>query len=351
MRYGEVVVYVRTVVAVALSVSCALGGTSSAWAQSSSERVVARNLGYSGIEAYQSGLYAVASERLEKAYAVLHVPSLGLWAARALAKQGRLLEAADRYAEVTQLEISSGDEAVQRKAIADAQTELEQTRQQLPGIIIRIRGASPNDAALRIDGRLVSTGLVGEVTPVNPGKHSVELKAGGKTSSQLVEVGLGEKKEVLLDASALTHSSAPAASSKVSGGSSGASASAPSASGHSLPADSSSNHGSWHKPVGFATLGVGAAGVAVGAITGALVLGKQHALDKNPGCADHSCPRSLEGDVSSYNSLRNVSTTAFIAGGVLAATGITLLLTGPKREAQAALSISPASIDLEYRFQ
>lgn len=323
------------VVAVALSLSCALGATSSARAQTSSERVVARNLGYSGIEAYQAGLYAIASERLEKAYGVLHVPSLGLWAARALAKQGRLLEAADRYAEVTQLEISSGDEAVQRKAIADAQVELEQTRAQLPGVIIRIKGGSPSDATLRIDGRLVPLQLVGEVTPLNPGKHSVELKASGKTSSQLVDVGVGEKKEVSFDVG--RPSSSPPSSVPVPA--------AP------APAARTTNHGSWHKPAGFAALGVGAAGVVVGAITGAMVLSKRSTLDKDPGCADRSCPRTLSSDVSSYNTLRVVSTTAFIAGGVLAATGITLLLTSPKRETQTALIVSPVSVDLEYRFQ
>jgi hypothetical protein len=140
------VVGARTVVSIVVALLCAswlLAASKTARAQSaSSERVVARDLGYSGVEAYQAGKYALASERLEKAYAVLRAPSLGLWAARALAKQGRLLAAVDRYAEVIRLEISGGDEAVQRKALVDAQAELEQLRAQLPGVVIVVRGAT-----------------------------------------------------------------------------------------------------------------------------------------------------------------------------------------------------------------
>jgi len=49
--------------------------------------------------------YNLASSRLEKAYVLLNVPSLGLWSARALAKRSLLVEAANRYYEVTSLQL------------------------------------------------------------------------------------------------------------------------------------------------------------------------------------------------------------------------------------------------------
>src|SRR5882724_10278109 len=63
-------------------------------------RAAARKLGTAGVESYQSGQFQVASEKLEKAYRMLQVPSLGLWSARALVKLGHLVEAQERYVKV-----------------------------------------------------------------------------------------------------------------------------------------------------------------------------------------------------------------------------------------------------------
>jgi hypothetical protein len=54
--------------------------------------------------------------------------------------------------------------------------------------------------------------------------------------------------------------------------------------------------------------------------------------------------------VGSYNSFRTISTTAFITGGVLAAAGVTLVLTAPKSETKTALRVSPSSVDLRCWF-
>lgn len=320
-----------------LCVSWLLGATPALAQSASSERVVARDLGYSGVEAYQAGQYALASERLEKAYAVLRAPSLGLWAARALAKQGRMLAAVDRYAEVTRLETSGGDEAVQRKALVDAQTELDQLRAKLPGVVIVVRGAGAAEFSLFIDARQVSSQLAGEVTPLDPGEHHIEVRANGHQLTRALVLAIGEKQQVLFEVPAAARpveSSAPAAASDKS----------------ALPS-SSNDRPSTRRTLGFVTLGVGVAGIATGAFAGALVLSKQSKLDEDPGCADRSCPRTLDSDVSSYNTFRTLSTAAFIAGGVLATAGLTLVLTAPKRDAsQTALRLSPTSLDLEYQF-
>jgi hypothetical protein len=55
------------------------------------------------VNAYLDEDYQLAESRLESAYAVLRVPSLALWSARALEKNGKLIEAARRYLEATKL--------------------------------------------------------------------------------------------------------------------------------------------------------------------------------------------------------------------------------------------------------
>ena len=89
-----------------LAASLLLTTVSRAEPSDSATRDAARSLGLSGIEAYQAGNYELASSRLEKAYALLNVPSIGLWSARALAKRNRPVEAAARYFEVLALPLS-----------------------------------------------------------------------------------------------------------------------------------------------------------------------------------------------------------------------------------------------------
>ena len=47
-------------------------------------------------------------------------------------------------------------------------------------------------------------------------------------------------------------------------------------------------------------------------------------------CVDDHCYPEQASDVDAVNSLRTLSTTGFIAGGVIGAAGVTLLLTSPR---------------------
>jgi hypothetical protein len=236
---------------------------------------------------------------------------------------------------------------VQKKAQADAQTELEETRKILPSVRITVQGAAPADVSLRIDDAPVSTQLLGELTPLNPGEHRVEVKVGTLVRTRRFTLALGARKELTFkDASKAQGGEVEERA--VPGEAAGANDSAsPAAS----DAPTSASSGSTQRTLGWVSVGVGAAGLAAGAITGAIVLGRQSSLDKKPGCEDHTCPNELSSDVSSYNTLRTVSTTAFIAGGVLSALGVVLVLSTPKAEPQTALRVSPSFVELEYRFQ
>jgi Tfp pilus assembly protein PilF len=78
-----------------------LSSVASAQEIDDASRTAARAMGNSGVEAYQAGNYQEAVDRLEKAYGIARVPSLGLWSARALRKLGLLVEAANRYLETS----------------------------------------------------------------------------------------------------------------------------------------------------------------------------------------------------------------------------------------------------------
>jgi hypothetical protein len=88
-------------------------------------------------------------------------------------------------------------------------------------------------------------------------------------------------------------------------------------------------------------LGVGAAGLVVGGITGGLVLGKHGDIIKS--CPEGHClpaqKASIQPEIDSYNRMGTIATIGFIAGGALAVTGVVLMLTAPKAKSyQAALT-------------
>jgi hypothetical protein len=101
--------------------------------------------------------------------------------------------------------------------------------------------------------------------------------------------------------------------------------------------DGAKSSSSTKKTLGWVALGVGAAGIAVGGITGGLALGKKGELEDSPECEGTVCRRStMQGELDSYAMLRTVSSVGFIAGGVLAATGVVLLVTGGSSEAKTS---------------
>jgi hypothetical protein len=328
------VVAARVVVAAALL----LAGTAHAQSSENTERAAARKLGYAGVEAFQAENYAAASEKLEKAYAVLRVPSLGLWSARALVKQGKLVEAVNRYSEIAGLTNTGADAGAQRDAQADALSELGTTQALIPSLAIRIEGAQPSTVELTVDGARVSSQLAGEAMPLNPGPHTITASSGAARATAQVTLAPKDQKDVLLRLEAPAKTSAPALS-VVDG---------------STPAtdSSASRPSSTRRTLGWVLVGGGAAGLVVGGVTGGLALSKRSKLDENPSCKDdHSCPPSLQGDVDSLNQMRHVSTIAFIAGGALAAAGAVVLITTPKATATStALLVSPTGISLKGAF-
>jgi hypothetical protein len=308
-----------------------------------STRVVARKLGAEGVEAFQAGQFGLAGDKLDKAYAVLRVPSLGVWSARALVKQGKLIEAMNRYAEVTRLPLGVGDQSIQKQAQTDALTELEETEKITPSCLVKVSGAEPSAVTLRIDGVELSPRLIGEATPMNPGAHRVEVTLGARRKSVDVTLQLGERKEVVIDFS--QGEKPPAASTATA---SAADAPPAAAGGHDATPQRTNLRG-----VGWALVAGAGAGLALGGVAGVMALSKRKSLDENPACADdHDCPVQFSSQVDTLNTLRTVSTVGFIAGGVLGATGVTLLLTTPRQagQAQASLWVSPRSVVLRGAF-
>jgi len=280
-----------------------------------------------GVQAYQAGDYDKASERLERAFSLLEAPSLGLWSARALEKKGLLVKAAERYLKTTRLPVEAGGEAeVQEKAKAEAAAEREALLPRIPALVIELVGSDAADAVVTVNGAPIKAALIGTARPTDPGPIEIVAQRGNQEVRQTVQLAEGQSLTVTLN---LETGEATA----------DASAPAPSESDETRPAEPDSGptaapgKARWQIPVGWTALGVGVAGLATGGISAGVASGEY--AEASAGCTNNVCPMGSADQIATYNTLRIVSTVGFIAGGVLAAAGITFLVTAPKRSESA----------------
>jgi hypothetical protein len=296
-------------------------------------RAAARSLGYEGIGDFQAGNFAAAADKLDRAYQALRVPSLGLWSARALEKTGKLVAAAERYLEVQRLDPGTGDVAVQKQAQADAATEHTALVPRIPNVVIEIEGAPANEVEVSANGMSVPSSLIGVKRPVDPGTVTLEARHGERAAREQVTLAEGETKGVVLR---LAPAAAPAPVPVVPVAA--ATAVPPPPTKEDRPAEKGSS-GSGTRTVGFVAIGVGAAGIVAGSVAGGLAMAGRDSID---GCDGTRCPVSEREDVGTYNDLRTISSVCFIAGGVVAATGIVLVIAAPKSSNPKAARRGPS---------
>ena len=175
---------------------------------------------------------------------------------------------------------------------------------------LRVNAAATPGLHVSRNDHEIGNGILGTSFPVDAGDHTIKASAPGyKTWTSVVKVQ-GDKAAVSVDVPALE---------KLDG-------SIPPPDGAPPPGGSSVR-----RPIGFAAIAVGGAGLIVGAVTAGLTASKRSTLLK-------SCPTShclpgqapaLQGDVNTMNTLAGVSTGTFIAGGAVAALGIILVATAP----------------------
>ena len=273
-----------------LALACVL----SAWTvpaaaeEDAATRAAARKLAEDGVAALQNGDASTAAQKLEKAHQVLRVSSVALWSARALVKQGLLVEAAERLLEATRL-TASGDAAVQAQARADAEKELSELKLRIPNLVITVAGASDSEVTVSLDGKEIPSALLGEDRPINPGRHTIVGRRGAEEQSASVTVVESDRKQVTLRF---------AARSAVS------------------PTASGSGSRRTLAIVGFALGGVG---LAVGTVFG---LGARSTWNDAKSTRDNTLAKEA-------GTKADLSTIGFVVGGAGLAAGSVLWLTAP----------------------
>ncbi|HEY1696154.1 MAG TPA: hypothetical protein VGG39_28500 [Polyangiaceae bacterium] len=327
----------RSLGVLALTIATALPGV--ALAQSDGDRATARALGQDAEHSLATKDYAKAEDEFRRADSLVHAPTLMLGLARALAGQGKVLEAQEAYNRIVRDGVAPNAPAPFKQALEDAKKEVKDVEPRIGGVTITVKdsaGGAVTSAKVTVDDAPVNTASLGVRRLVDPGDHVVRASADGYRAAEIhVNVPPGGSAEgaLVLEKDA-SQPPAPEAT--------GPAPAAP------TPPPASSSGGA--SPWPWVSFGVGGAGLGVGVVAGIIALGKHSDLSKS--CGGGSCGPSQQGELDSYHSVGLVSTIGFIVAGVGAAAGVTLLLVQPKGDSApaASLVVGPGSLGAVGRF-
>ncbi len=275
-------------------------------------RSAARQLATDGSAAYQAEDFAQAYDQFNRAYQLVHVPTVGIWAARSLVKLGRLVEASERYLEIERQPLSADAPAEHVKAQKDATDERTALLPRIPSVRVILDGADASEVFVTLNDQLLQAALLGVKRPTDPGKLRLKGVRGEQVVDANVELAEGESRDVTLSFPKLSHVKPSAA---------------PPAAANVAPAVPPKLEGSPDHTLAYVAFGVGGAALITGGIFGGLALSQKSDLDGK--CPARRCGPAQYGDVDSYATKSLVSGVGIIAGAALIGAGAVLYFTAP----------------------
>jgi hypothetical protein len=285
-------------------VLCAALATSAAAAAQGRDPVAAEALFKQGRTAAEAGNYKQACAKFYESNRLDPAVGTVFNIADCEEKQGHVATAYTKFQEVLQ-QLTPPDDR-----IPIAQKRLALLDKRVPKLTIQLAAGAPEGTRVSRDDVTLGAASLGTPLPVDPGTHVISVSAPG-TRTRALSVSIAEGRQRSIEV----------------------------APGPALPAGSNAHdtggsaraHGSDHRTLGYVIGGVGVAGLAVGAITGAMVLGKKSTVDNNCDAAKRCNQTGLDA-ASSGHTLGIVTTTGFIVGAVGVAAGAWLVLSSDKQE-------------------
>jgi hypothetical protein len=313
-----------------LSTSLLLGLACPARAQSA-DTALATELFNAGRDLMRDGSYAAACPKLAESARL--DAKVGTFArlAECEEKLGKMVAARGYWQQATNLARAQRD-----PRLAHVEAELARVDKVVSKVDVLLDGPTPQGVSLRLDGVEVGAAGVGVALPVDGGSHTIVVSAPGKRpfTTTVATVADGavvpvhvpafeDAPVVLAPPLAATPAAAPTRS-------------------YWTPV----------RKVGLATLGVGAAVLAVGGVFGILAKVKLDASN-NDGCSGNTCPLNAFDERNTARTDGTLSTVFFIAGAAVAAAGGGLLVFAPgAKEHPEAMSVGlgPASLWMKGTF-
>jgi hypothetical protein len=292
--------------------TASLGVAPGAFAQATSaDKATARQLGLEGEDALNKKDFKTAEDKFKRADAMYHALTLTLGLARAQAANGQLVAAQESYNRILNEGAPAGSPPAFVKAVEDARKEVDEVAGRVAQAVITVTGT--DNPVVTLDDAPFPNAALGVKRPVDPGDHVVKATAKGYKPGEAhftVASAAEANATIALEADPNAAAEIPPP-------------------GQTEPPPAAPTKGSSiNKTIGYAALGVGAAGVVVGSIFGIIAIGKHGSIAD--ACQNGNCPSTEQSDISSYHTMGTVSTIGFIVGGVGLAAGAVLILTAPK---------------------
>ncbi len=260
-------------------------------------------LGQQGLAQFETGDWQASYDLFKKANGLSHSPVFALYMARSQKNLGKLMEARAAYEQLAKEALPPDAPTPWTQAQLDARAELAALKTKVPAFKVTVKGTKPGETPrATLDGVPIE---LERSVEADPGEHIVAAAAGNRTIQKPVKLGEGVRDLVVtIDFQVEQKSTNPPASPEE---------------GSLIP--------------GAIVLSVGAAGLLGGAIAGGLALAATSDLDELCGGDRAHCktgdPAAVADKESEATTIGHASTGLFVAGGVIAATGIVLMIVRP----------------------
>ncbi|HSC88505.1 MAG TPA: hypothetical protein VLC09_14580 [Polyangiaceae bacterium] len=290
---------------------------------SAENKAAARELATEGIKLAQAGNCKEALPKLEKAETLYHAVTILTWVGECQIKEGQLVAGTENLNKVSREELPANAPQAFSDAKKRANTLLAEATPRIGRLTLNITPADAPELQVTIDGRPYSAVLLGSARPTDPGSHEIVATAPGYKEARgtvvLQEAGREELKLTL----EVDPNAKPVVATETPNNTT------------AQPQDQGSS-GNTQRTLGWVGIGVGAAAIIGGGITGGMAIGAKGQLDTL--CNNQNCSSDAGiAKLNEANALALTSTILFSAGGALAATGVILLLTGGNGTAEAKI--------------
>jgi serine/threonine-protein kinase len=271
------------------------------------------------VDLANAGRWADAAEKLRAVLAIRSSPKVRFTLGQAEEHVGRLSTAYDAYAQAL-----ADAEAARQTDVADtAGVALRSLGPRVPVVRVVVTGEGASAATATIDDHAAH---IGEPVRVDPGTHHIAVSAAGaRTVESTVTVAESQHLDVPVELAQEEATVTPASP-------------APAPEGEAPSTTSRSNL--W-PTVGLIAAGVGVVGLGVGTYFGFDAISKNNASNQS-GCNGNTCTAGAYGTREDAKSSATLSTVSFVAGGLLAAGGVTLWLLAPRGD--ASVQVAPVAL-------
>jgi len=311
------------------------------------KREQARALTREGRRLIREGDNDAGIAKLEEAVELAPLSSIALAAADIMVDGGHHADAVEMYRKAASMDIPDSiptrDRPTEEHAKEEAAKKIDPLLETTPKVRIQVLGLAPEQVT--IDGKPHDLASLDQDLFLDPGVHVIAAKAGNITAEKSVSAELGKKLDVTLkleepvqNVSPPLEQPPPAPATPDNAPETGASAST-------------------LDIFGWVAVGLGAG--ALGAMAGTWIAASRTASNLEDDCVDGLCPPSRLGpegidDLDRYHTLRETTIVLGVVGGVLAATGVTLLITSSSDDdesgSEVSLDLGPMSMGIHGRF-